>query len=179
MPDKQVLIFMKFYFYTILITFFFILGNSFPVKAQVGDSHSQNNLADTITLLKKSDSIIVYALKFMGTRYKYGSCSPSAFDCSGFTYYVFNHFDISLPRASYLMAGIGKVVALRECQKGDLIFFKGSDIKSKKIGHVGIVISSPGEPVMFIHASINKGVTITPLSSAHYKPRFVKVMRIL
>src|SRR5436190_23132267 len=45
------------------------------------------------------EELISYAQTLIGTPYKYASTDPSVgFDCSGFITYVFNHFNISVPR---------------------------------------------------------------------------------
>ena len=44
--------------------------------------------------------IVSYAKKYIGSKYKYGGSSPSGFDCSGFTSYVYKHFGYSLSRTS-------------------------------------------------------------------------------
>ena len=45
-----------------------------------------------------SNEIASYAKKFYGTPYKFGGTTPSGFDCSGLIHYVFEHFNINLPR---------------------------------------------------------------------------------
>ncbi len=127
------------------------------------------------------DSLVAFAKSLIGKKYCYGSCKPDpGFDCSGFVYYVFSKFGIELPRSSYLMVEKGKEVKLENCQKGDLIFFTGTNSEVREVGHVGIVISEKGQPVEFIHSSSGKSnsVVITAMSSPHYQKRFLKVKRI-
>jgi lipoprotein Spr len=145
-------------------------------KLSMLDKESQMNS------VAKADSLVEFAKLLKGKKYSYGNCSPDlGFDCSGFVYYVFLQFGIVLPRSSYLMADVGKEVKLRDCQKGDLIFFTGTNAESKKVGHVGIIISDKGQPVEFIHSSSGKksSVVITQMNSDHYQKRFIKVMRVL
>ncbi|MCB0736735.1 MAG: C40 family peptidase [Bacteroidetes bacterium] len=118
-----------------------------------------------------------HAKKYQGIRYVYGGSTPSGFDCSGFTAYVFNKFDIQLPRTAAEQGKTGKRVGKRRARPGDLIFFKGSDNKSRKIGHVGIVISKKGQPIEFVHASSSKGIIISKLSEAYYDERYKKIRR--
>ncbi len=47
----------------------------------------------------------------MGTAYSYGSSSATAFDCSGFTQYVYKQHGINLPRTSAGQAGAGTKVS--------------------------------------------------------------------
>jgi len=162
-------------FYLLLLLTGFVIVLTPEAKANRSYSTSVPN----DSLYTKEDSVVSYAYKFLGKKYKYGSTGKGGFDCSGFTCYVFQEFGITLPHASYLMAEKGKAISLDEAQKGDLIFFKGSDANSTKVGHVGIIISEPNEPVRFIHASVAQGVVIDNLSSTYYKTRYVKVKRIL
>ena len=132
----------------------------------------------------KADSIIAFAKRFLGTPYKYASASPKAgFDCSGFTYYVYkNALNIELPRSSRDLDKAGVDVALKECRKGDLILFRGTDPNDKSIGHVGIIISEYGQPVEFIHSSSSPkhwGVIISNMEKDYYTKRFVKIKRVL
>lgn len=139
---------------------------------------------DTIALVNPlGDSIAQYAQTFLGTPYKYGCCSPaSGFDCSGFTWFVFNHYGYAIPRSSRDYVTLGKEVSLDVCGKGDIILFRGTHANDKSVGHVGIIVSDPGEPVKFIHASSSKnhyGVVVTDYYNSAYPKRFVKVCRVL
>lgn len=145
-----------------------------------------SNLPDSLTvqdsLPKKNseqvDQIISFAKKFLGTPYRYAGSTPSGFDCSGFISYVMGNFGISLTRSSYGMAEFGRTVKLSELQPGDLMFFKGSNVRSSQIGHVGMVVEvSPGV-IKFIH-SAHTGVRIDNfINSKYYVPRFVKAKRL-
>jgi lipoprotein Spr len=129
-----------------------------------------------------TDSIVDFAKSFLGTPYKYGTCSPGSFDCSGFTSYVFAHFGYTIPRSSKEYSTLGKEIPLAECRKGDIIVFRGTHPGDKRAGHVGIVISNEGEPLQFIHASSSKnhsGVTITTYLSSAYPARFIKIVRVV
>jgi cell wall-associated NlpC family hydrolase len=128
----------------------------------------------------RADSIITFAKQLLGTEYKYGSCTPGGFDCSGFVFYVFSSFGITLPRSSITMGEIGTDIPLENADRGDLIFFTGTAEDDPDIGHVGIVITSKGQPLEFIHSSSatkESGVKISTLTSK-YKQRFVRVKRV-
>jgi cell wall-associated NlpC family hydrolase len=130
-----------------------------------------------------ADSIISFAKQNQGIKYCYGNCTPkNGFDCSGFVYYVFGHFNIKVPRSSLDYETFGRVVKIDSARKGDVIVFTGTKPKNRRPGHVGIVISEPGEELKFIHSSSGKktyGIVITDYSnSPYYKSRFIKVVRI-
>jgi cell wall-associated NlpC family hydrolase len=130
-----------------------------------------------------ADSLIAYAKQHQGTKYCYGSCTPKGgFDCSGFVYYVFGHFNIKVPRSSLDYEKQGRKVKPDSARKGDVIVFTGTNPKNRKPGHVGIIISNPGEDLQFIHASSGKnanGIIITNFtSSSYYQSRFIKIVRV-
>lgn len=129
------------------------------------------------------DSLINFAKKQLGTNYHYANCSPeTGFDCSGFVHYVFKHFDVKAPRSSIDYGALKPVIKPDSARKGDVIVFTGTNPKNRRAGHVGIVISNPGEQLTFIHASSNKkhgGVIIsTYISSPYYEKRFLKIIRL-
>jgi cell wall-associated NlpC family hydrolase len=83
-----------------------------------------------------------YARHLLGVRYTYGGNSPATgFDCSGFVRYVWNHFGVELPRASYEQFDTGRRVPRGALRPGDLVFFDGA-------GHVGLYLGRG----RFIHA---------------------------
>jgi lipoprotein Spr len=125
------------------------------------------------------DELVTFAKSLKGIRYRFGSTNPEkGFDCSGFVNYVFHHFGIGIPRSSIDFASAFGRVDLNEARSGDLILFTGTK-KSKRAGHIGIVISEPGEPVMFIHSTSGaaNGVTETPLNN-YYMGRYIKTIRL-
>lgn len=124
------------------------------------------------------DLLVEEAKKYIGIPYKFGGCTKSGFDCSGYLIYVYSKFDIQLPRTSIEQSKFGKRVGKRRLRKGDLIFFRGSNARKRKIGHVGIVVSNKKEPIQFIHASTSRGIIISSLSTEYYKVRYRKARRI-
>ena len=76
----------------------------------------------------------------------------------------------------------GQIIKIDSARKGDVIVFTGTKPKNRKPGHVGIVISNPGENLQFIHSSSGKkanGIIITDYStSPYYKSRFIKIVRV-
>lgn len=93
---------------------------------------SKPNRGDS-TVSATGNAIVDYAYKFLGTPYLWGGTSPSGFDCSGFTQYVFqNAAGVSLPRTTYDQINVGVAVAYNDLQPGDLVF--------PHTGHVGIYI---------------------------------------
>ncbi|APC41482.1 C40 family peptidase [Clostridium estertheticum] len=83
-----------------------------------------------------SSALISYASQFLGVNYVWGGTSPSGFDCSGFTQYVFAHFGVDIPRVSEDQQNVGTLVSRENLQPGDLVFF-GSPAH-----HVGIYVGN-------------------------------------
>jgi cell wall-associated NlpC family hydrolase len=124
--------------------------------------------------------IVAFGRTLTGTPYKFGSFDPAVgFDCSGFITYVFNHFGIAVPRSSVEFTFVGREVALKDARPGDLVLFTGTDSSVRIVGHMGIMVSSPGEEPKFIHSTSGKamGVTETPLKE-YYMTRYVKTIRV-
>jgi len=125
-------------------------------------------------------AVVQFSKTLLGVPYKYGSMKKeNGFDCSGYINYVFNHFNVKVPRTTVDFTNAGKEVPIEDSKKGDLILFTGSDAKSGVVGHMGIVTKTTQHDVFFIHAASGggKGVMISSLNS-YFIPRFVKVIRI-
>ena len=149
-----------------------------PVIKEHPSSAGKKIIIDT----KKTDpaSVVYFAKTLIGTPYKYGSVvKEQGFDCSGFITYVFNHFNIQVPRVSKDFTNAGTNISLNESKKGDLILFTGSDTTGWIVGHMGMITENENGVVKFIHSSSGKsiGVIISSLSN-YYALHFVKVIRI-
>lgn len=83
-------------------------------------------------------SIYKVAKQQLGKRYVYGATGPSAFDCSGFTSYVYKKgASTTLPRTAQAQYNKFEHVSYKNAQKGDLVFF-GSSVWG--ISHVGLYV---------------------------------------
>ena len=113
-----------------------------------------------------------------GYRAVQGAKGPSAFDCSGFTSYVYRQFGYKLSPSSRAQYLEGTPVDRKDLRKGDLVFFT-SRSSGKNVGHVGIVVSADNETgkFKFIHASI-RGVKISDFEG-YYVGRYIGAKRII
>lgn len=94
---------------------------------------------------EKRAAVLEYAAQFLGTPYVYGGSTPSGFDCSGFTSYVFANTVGSIPRVAQSQFDATTRVALEDLEPGDLVFFGSSP---SSISHVGIYVGDD----TFIHS---------------------------
>ena len=132
-----------------------------------------------VRILPRFHRVKDFAQTLMGVPYVYGSTDPKVgFDCSGFITYVFNNFNIKVPRSSVDFTNVGTEVPVAESKTGDLILFTGTDPLERTVGHMGMVVSN-ADTLKFIHSTSGKamGVTITPLNRGYLK-RFVKTIRV-
>ncbi|PVH26590.1 C40 family peptidase [Sphingobacterium corticibacter] len=158
------------------------LNAKFPDKSYLNIGANTHDIVAVTSEVDAEKEIIAFAKKLLGVPYRYGQTSPNTgFDCSGFVYYVFKEFGISLPRSSAGMGQAGADVALEEAKAGDIILFTGTNPAKRSIGHVGIVLSNEDkEGLRFIHASSGKAQAVTETNlEGSYQRRFMKVVRVL
>jgi cell wall-associated NlpC family hydrolase len=174
--------------YLLPVSFIIVLVSCIQLKRKTQDiqntdttsvnsdtSSSQINTGNT-----SPAALVQYAETLIGIPYLYGSTDPQkGFDCSGFITYVFNHFNISVPRSSIEFTNVATEIPVVKSKPGDLILFTGTDSTERSVGHMGIIISNDSIQTLFIHSTSGKanGVTITPLND-YYKSRFIKVIRV-
>lgn len=148
----------------------------YSVICQYGtEGYIRSDFVDLTTSNSSASGIVDYAKQFLGTRYTYGGASPSGFDCSGFTMYIYKQLGYSLPHTAtgQWQSGIGtRVYSISELQPGDLVFFNDpSRNAGKACSHAGIYIGNG----QHIHASSSRsqGVIISDLTSGYYNQYFV------
>jgi cell wall-associated NlpC family hydrolase len=78
--------------------------------------------------------VVTIALKYLGRPYRWAASGPNAFDCSGFTMFVYAQVGVRLPHSSRMQINSGDRVSRANLEPGDLVFF-GSPIH-----HVGMYI---------------------------------------
>ncbi|MGO3024514.1 MAG: C40 family peptidase [Brevibacterium sp.] len=100
-----------------------------------GDDKSKDDGADSgsgdvkVPDGSKAEQVIAIAKQYVGTPYVMGGTSPSGWDCSGYTSFVYGKVGVDLPRTSSAQKGAGQVVSASEAKSGDIIWSPG---------HIGI-----------------------------------------
>lgn len=142
--------------------------NSSTSTATNTKTKTTKTITESTSTSQSGNSVVSYAKQFLGCKYVYGGTSPSGFDCSGFTQYVYKHFGVSLNRTAAAQYSNGQSVT--SLQAGDLVMFG-----KYGINHVGIYIGGNS----FIHAANkSQGVRIDSLSTGYYKTNYVGARRI-
>ena len=99
----------------------------------------------------RSAAVLREAARHAGKPYAYGGNGPYAFDCSGYTRYVFNKVGVNLPRTAAQQRGATRWISRSQARPGDLVFVHSGSY----VSHVAIYAgnnmwwesSRPGRPV--------------------------------
>jgi cell wall-associated NlpC family hydrolase len=144
-------------------------GSYTPVLSD-GDSATPETLMTAsggMLVASRGERLVRSALAYRGTPYRMGATGHGAFDCSGFTMYLFGKEGSSLPRTASEQYDKGQSVPRDQLQPGDLVFFKNT--YKSGISHVGIYIGNSS----FVHASgYGRGVRVDSLNGAFYENHY-------
>lgn len=120
------------------------------------------------------DRVVAMAKRYLGTPYVYGGSSPSGFDCSGFTSYVYRQLGYSINRTAHAQLSNGVAVSRNELRPGDLIMFKRSG--SSTVHHVGIYA---GDGMMIHSPQTGDVVKYTNINTGYYNNVYYTARRIV
>lgn len=124
----------------------YVKSSSTNKSVSNGSVSSRSSNVSSSTASANRQSIVNYALKFVGNPYVWGGTSlTNGTDCSGFTQSVYRNFGISIPRVSRDQANGGRTVSLSNVLPGDLIFYTSGG----SINHVALYIGGG----QVVHAS--------------------------
>ena len=141
-------------------------------KMPNADSHLKHPTPEHTGSATVKKRILDEFRKWRGTRHQMGGTGSRGIDCSGFVKAVYRDaFHIELPRTTSEQARVGKSVAFKDLQPGDLVFFNPPTYPR----HVGIFLTQSE----FVHASKSKGVTISKIDAHYWGNYFWTARRIL
>ena len=147
------------------------------LQSTVPGSNGNNANNNNNTVSTKANEVIAYAKTLLGKPYVWGAQGPNSFDCSGFTYYVFNNkAGIVLPRTSSAQSKYGTYVSKSNLKAGDLVFFDTNGANDGNVSHVGMYIGNG----QMIHASYGqKKIVIANFNDSYYQKAYVNARRVL
>lgn len=150
------------------------------VQARLAGQQQQQELAAALPVASASASpstpgplpasrgnVVAIAMQYLGVPYVWGGASPSGFDCSGFTMYVYAQIGVALPHYTGAQYAMGVAVPRSQLQPGDLVFFDG-------LGHEGMYIGNN----QFIHAPHTGDVVKISSISGWYASTYVGARRV-
>ena len=151
-----------------------------PTRTQtarvVGGGGGGGGGGGAVVNIPASGDVAGYAVQFVGSRYRWGGISPSGFDCSGLTSYVYRQFGVGLPHsaAGQYSTRIGAMIgSLSNLAPGDLVFFAGTG-GGRGITHVAIYIGGG----QIVHAMTpSYGVQVSNVWSSYWQSHFVGAVR--
>ena len=145
--------------------------------SQAGSTSSSAAASQTGSLSSASATgaqILAKATQYLGTPYVYGGASPSGFDCSGFVYYVYGTFGLSVGRTPEAQYGAGTVVDKASLQPGDIVLF--ANTYASGISHSGIYAGNG----QFIHSPNSRStVSYSDLTSGYWSEHFYCGIRVV
>jgi len=133
-------------------TWYFVGTDEWVKASDVTDATATTQAASESDTSATAESVVNTAKQYLGTPYVWGGKTPSGFDCSGFTSYVYQQATgKSIGGYTVAQEGAGSQEAVSQASAGDLLFWgsKGSTY------HVGIYLGNnqyiaapqPGESV--------------------------------
>ena len=126
-------------------------------------------LASSVSKLERRKDIANFAQSHTDWGYKYrygGTTLEKGIDCSGFTRYVLDYFDIKASRTSEEQYETGIKIPVDVAKPGDLVFFSHKG----RINHVAMVVSNDTKGLVVVH-STNRGIVKDNITeSKNWKP---------
>ncbi len=118
--------------------------------------------------------LVEISQQYIGRPYVYGATGPRAFDCSGYTQFIYNKLGFELNRTAANQAANGIVVSREDMQPGDLVIFSNTD--GYRFGtHIGLYLGNG----KIIHSGSSKGVCIADLDSNYFDSHFQCARRVI
>ncbi len=140
----------------------------------IGEPPAQASYGGATGNVSAGQRVVQIAEQFLGLPYVYGGSTPSGFDCSGFTSYVFKQMGYTLNRVSADQIHNGVPVSKSELIPGDLILFKKQG--ASRIHHVGIYV---GDGMMIHSPQTGDVIKYASIVSGYYNNCYYAARRIV
>ncbi|WP_088007127.1 S-layer homology domain-containing protein [Indiicoccus explosivorum] len=166
-------------------------NTTFPIVGETADWLRVVVPGNTFSYLRKADAtvysdagaipapaaadLIATGKQFLGLPYLWAGMSGFGFDCSGFTYSVYKHHGILIPRDASAQGIGGTAVAEADMQPGDLLFFAHDGGKGA-VHHVAMYI---GNGEMIHSPNYSRPLEIIPVATEPYRSELSGVRRYL
>lgn len=146
-----------------------VVRQSYP-QLLTTDSMLQTHV-DSIT-----QQIIRTGESLLGLRYRASGVAPWPLDCSGYVGHLFRSTGLQIPRTSQALSQW--TYKVDEAQPGDLVFFKGRNSKTSRVGHVALVVDNTDGVLTIMHSTNSRGIIKHRLpDSPYFRSRFLFVGR--
>ena len=139
-----------------------------------GKNRNRGNAGVDGTATSSGQSMVSFAMQYVGYPYAYAGEGPYAFDCSGFTKFVAqNTLGMDITHDMFTQIGMGSSVDRSGLVEGDLVFF--ANTFRPGLSHTGIYIGGG----QFVHAeNESTGVVVSDLNSDYYSSRWYGATRL-
>jgi cell wall-associated NlpC family hydrolase len=139
-----------------------------------GKNRNRGNAGVDGTATSSGQSMVSFAMQYVGYPYAYAGEGPYAFDCSGFTKFVAqNTLGMDITHDMFTQIGMGSSVDRGGLVEGDLVFF--ANTFRPGLSHTGIYIGGG----QFVHAeNESTGVVVSDLNSDYYSSRWYGATRL-
>lgn len=148
--------------------FLFALLPCFSFKAPIRENADRS---EAVEMMQFRTGVAGWAQNYTGIRYRHGGRGPSTgFDCSGFTSYILDEFQVKVSACSRTQSAQGTKISLSEVLPGDLVFFG----RRGHIQHVAMVVENTAEGIICVHSTSSRGVVVENISTSKYwKPKIL------
>jgi cell wall-associated NlpC family hydrolase len=144
-------------------------GTSTWLKKEDGKLYS--NVGDIP--IPTGKDVVQTAKQFMGLPYLWGGMSGFGFDCSGFTFSIYQAHGVQIPRDASPQSKVGISVQREALQPGDLLFFSNQE------GHI-VHVSMYVDHGLMIHAPESaKSIEIISIETPRFAETFASARRYL
>ncbi|OIQ09197.1 gamma-D-glutamyl-L-lysine endopeptidase [Moorella thermoacetica] len=126
-----------------------------------------------LTDKRSGSDVIKVAERLEGVAYLWGGVSLYGIDCSGLTYIAYFLNGVKLPRDADLQFKVGRPVARKDLQPGDLVFFNTSG--GTQPTHVGIYTGNG----QFLNSRSRQGVVVSRLDEPSFSAGYLGARRYL